>query len=220
MEELNAGAGNGTGDAARCPVSRDAKSLGSLPKGEELSLLDRVIKESMRILPASAYSQRINNVAVKLGPLFLPRGTGIVFTPLVTHHLPDVYAEPEKFLPDRWLALRPSPYAYHPFGAGPRLCIGGPLATAIIRIALQQILSRYRLSVVPGSNIGVHVESTMLVPTTGLPMRIHAADGQFSSVPITGRICELVEFDDALVAAGDRSDAEQSDFLAAPRRPK
>ena len=72
------------------------------------------------------------------GPFDLPRGTGIVFTPLVTHHLPEMYPQPEKFLPDRWLTLRPSPYAYHPFGAGPRLCIGGPLATAIIRIALRQ----------------------------------------------------------------------------------
>ena len=140
---------------------------GSLPKGEELSLLDRVIKESMRLLPASAYSQRINTEPVQLGPFDLPRGTGIVFTPLVTHHLPDMYPQPERFLPDRWLTLRPSPYAYHPFGAGPRLCIGGPLATAIIRIALRRILSRFRLSVVPGSNVGVHVESTMLVPTNG-----------------------------------------------------
>ncbi|HEX2475163.1 MAG TPA: cytochrome P450 [Lacipirellulaceae bacterium] len=219
-EEMNeATAGNGDGPA-RCPMARDVKALGNLPKGEELSLLDRVIKESMRILPASAYSQRINNVAVKLGPLFLPRGTGIVFTPLVTHHLPEIYAEPEKFLPDRWLSLRPSPYAYHPFGAGPRLCIGGPLATAIIRIALQQILLRYRLSIVPGSDIGVHVESTMLVPTNGLPMRIHEADGRFSSVPITGRICELVKFYEAPFAAGERSENETGDFFAPPRRPK
>ena len=170
---------------------------GSLPKGEELSLLDRVIKESMRLLPASAYSQRINTVAVQLGPFDLPRGTGIVFTPLVTHHLPDLYPQPEKFLPDRWLTLRPSPYAYHPFGAGPRLCIGGPLATAIIRIALRRILSRYRLSVVPGADVGVHVESTMLVPTNGLPMQIHPADGMFTASPIAGNIHELVEFDEA-----------------------
>ena len=143
-----------------------------MPKGDELSLLDRVIKESMRLLPASAYSQRIATEGVQLGPFHLPRGTGIVFTPLVTHHLADLYPEPEKFLPDRWLTLRPSPYAYHPFGAGPRLCIGGPLATAIIRLALQRILSRFRLTVVPGSDIGVHVESTMLMPTNGMPMQI------------------------------------------------
>ncbi len=192
---------------------RNPKSLGSLPKGEELSLLDRVIKESMRLLPASAYSQRINNVAVRLGPFDLPRGTGIVFTPLVTHHLADLYPQPEKFIPDRWLTLRPSPYAYHPFGAGPRLCIGGPLSTAVIRIALRQILARYRLSVVPGANVGVHVESTMLVPTNGLPMEIHAADGMFTASPIGGNIHELVEFDEAPAIASDGA-------LATPRRPR
>jgi len=190
------------------------KSLGSLPKGEELSLLDRVIKESMRLLPASAYSQRINNVAVQLGPFDLPRGTGIVFTPLVTHHLADLFPQPEKFIPGRWLTLRPSPYAYHPFGAGPRLCIGGPLATAIMRIALRKILSRFRLSVVPGSNIGVHVESTMLVPTNGLPMRVHPADGFYAASPMAGNVHELVEFDEAPAASGEVMDA------TVPRRPR
>jgi cytochrome P450 len=184
------------------------KAVGSLPKGEELSLLDRVIKESMRLLPASAYSQRIATCGVQIGPLYLSRGTAIVFTPLVTHHLAEFYREPERFLPDRWITLRPSPYAYHPFGGGPRLCIGGPLATAIIRLALQQILSRFRLTVVPGANIGVHVESTMLVPTNGVPMEVAAADGNYRSSPIVGSIHELVDFD------------VPAKVSLAPRRPK
>jgi cytochrome P450 len=177
----------------------------------------------MRLLPASAYSQRINTVAVQLGPLSLPRGTGIVFTPLVTHHLAEIYSQPEKFLPDRWNTLRPSPYAYHPFGAGPRLCIGAPLATAIIRIALAKILSRFRLKVEPGANIGVHVESTMLVPTNGLPMEIHAPDGQFDSSPIAGNIHELVEFDEApaVVSADSSEQSERFDStFEPPRRPR
>jgi cytochrome P450 len=212
----------GSKDIGKNPRSevRNPNSLGSFRKGEELSLLDRVIKESMRLLPASAYSQRINTEAVRLGPLFLPRGTGIVFTPLVTHHLADIYPQPEKFLPDRWLTLRPSPYAYHPFGGGPRLCIGGPLATAIIRVALGKILSRYRLSVVPGADIGVHVESTMLVPTNGLPMEIHVADGQFASSPIVGNIHELVEFDEAPSFTDKDASAVHRESSAAPRRPR
>jgi hypothetical protein len=123
-----------------------------------------------------------------------------------------LYPQPEKFIPDRWLTLRPSPYAYHPFGAGPRLCIGAPLATAVIRIALRKILSRYRLNVVPGAEIGVHVESTMLVPSTGLPMQIHPADGFYSASPITGAIHELVEFDEASMSGGATSEL--------PRRPR
>jgi cytochrome P450 len=168
--------------------------LGSLPKGDELSLLDRVIKESMRVLPASAYSQRMTTEGVQLGPLYLARGTAIVFTPLIVHHLAELYPEPERFIPDRWIDLRPSPYAYHPFGAGPRLCIGAPLATAIIRVALEGILTRFRLKVVPGSDIGAHVESTMLFPTNAVPMEIHATDGQYSSSPVVGNVRELVDF--------------------------
>jgi cytochrome P450 len=223
QELSNSDCGFGIADCglANCnPKSeiRNPKSLGSLPKGEELTLLDRVIKESMRLLPASAYSQRINTVPVQLGPLHLARGTGIVFTPLVTHHLADLYPQPEKFLPDRWLSLRPSPYAYHPFGAGPRLCIGAPLATAIIRITLGRILSRYRLTVVPGSEIGVHVEATMLVPTNGVPMQIELADGAFASSPIGGNIHELVEFDEAPALAADDVDILHERAKPFPRR--
>ena len=35
----------------------------------------------------------------------------------------DLYPEPDRFVPDRWLHATPSPYAYLPFGAGPRMCI-------------------------------------------------------------------------------------------------
>jgi cytochrome P450 len=195
---------------------------GSLPKGDDLSLLDRVIKESMRLLPASAYSQRVNSVAVQLGPLELTRGTGIVFTPIITHHLPDLYPQPEKFIPDRWKTLRPSPYAYHPFGAGPRLCIGAPLATAVIRIALQRILTSFRLSAVPGSNVSAHIESTMLFPTHGVPMQIHAPDGQFTSCPIVGNIHDLVDFDELPdFAVRDDAAAIRGDSASiAPRLPR
>jgi cytochrome P450 len=160
---------------------------------ESLSLLDRVIKESMRVLPASAYSQRINVEGVEIGPYRLPRGTGIVFTPLVTHRLPQIYSEPNRFQPDRWLTLKPSPYAYHPFGAGARMCIGAPLAMVIMEVTLRRILSRFRLAVVEGTQVGVHVESTMLVPTHGVQMTVHPADGNFTCVPVTGNIHELVD---------------------------
>jgi len=190
----------------------DADSNGA---GEDsLSLLDRVIKESMRVLPASAYSQRINVEAVDLGPYRLPRGTGIVFTPLVTHRLPEIFADPDRFLPDRWLTLRPSPYAYHPFGAGARMCIGGPLALVIMRVALKRILTRYRLTVTAGADVSAHVESTMLVPTHDVPMVIHPADGHFVSARVTGNIHELV---DLVEVAGTTTGTRH---LVGPRRPR
>ena len=73
------------------------------------------------------------------------------------------------------------------------MCIGGPLALVIMRMALRRILSRFRLSVVEGAKVSAHVESTMLVPTHGVPMTIHPADGHFESGPVAGNIHELVD---------------------------
>jgi cytochrome P450 len=190
--------------------------------GESLSVLERVIKESMRILPASAYSQRFNNEAVDLGPFHLPRGTGIAFTPLVTHRLPELYPNPTRFLPDRWLTLRPSPYAYHPFGAGARLCIGGPLALDVLRIALRTILLRFRLQVVPGAEISAHVESTMLMPTHGVPVQIHPPDGRFAASPVDGNIHELVDLVEtpAFVADECVAGSDEPALSYTPRRPR
>jgi hypothetical protein len=101
------------------------------------------------------------------------------------------------------------------------LCIGGPLATAIIRITLHRILSRFRLTVVPGAEIGVHVESTMLAPTDGVPMQIEAADGKFVSSPIGGNIHELVEFDEApAFAAGEDEVSRDEATPFVPRVPR
>ncbi len=218
-KELAAGSNSAAGTCAE-GESRGPRSLGALPKGDDLSLLDRVIKESLRVLPASAYSQRMTAEAVQLGPFKLPRGTGIVFTPLIVHHLASFYERPERFDPDRWLTLRPSPYAYHPFGAGPRLCIGGPLATAIMRLALERILTRYRLSVVPGSDISARVESTMLYPAHGIPLRIDVADGRYAANPVAGNIHTLVDLGEHLRSSANSSTAVDLARPATPRKPR
>ena len=160
--------------------------------GKSGSLLDRVVKESMRVLPASAYSQRVNMEAVRIGPFDLPRGTGIVFTPLIIHHLPSLYPNPEYFDPERWREIRPTPYEYLPFGAGPRMCIGAPMAMAILRMTLPRILRRHRLTVLPNAKIEAQIESTMLAPVNGIPMRVDVPDGQFQSVAVKGNVHEMV----------------------------
>lgn len=162
-------------------------------------LLERIIKESMRVLPASAYSVRITADNETLGPLDLPRGTPIVFTPLITHRLESSFADPLRFDPDRWLTTNPSLYAYHPFGAGPRRCIGGPLAMEILRTSLPIFLKQWRLSVVPDSVIDAEVKSTMLNPLHGVPMiaerhtAVPPACGGFHAAPITGNVTGLVD---------------------------
>uniref|UniRef100_A0A7C2JXH5 Cytochrome P450 n=1 Tax=Schlesneria paludicola TaxID=360056 RepID=A0A7C2JXH5_9PLAN len=165
----------------------------TLEQVERVPLMERVVKESMRVLPASSYSQRIVTQPTRLGPFDLPAGAGVVFSQFITHHLPELFPEPDVFLPDRWETISPSPYAYLPYGAGPRMCLGGPLAMVILKTVPAAILQRFKLTVVPGTEITGKVISTMLSPTQPVWMRIDQQDGRFESQPVTGNIGTLVD---------------------------
>ncbi len=173
----------------------DEKVAGDFPALEEipqLEILDRVLKESMRILPASAYLQRMCAEDVQLGPLKLSRGTMVVFSQFMTHRIAEQFPEPDRFRPERWRDISPSPFAYFPFGAGPRMCIGASLAMMTLKTALPTILKRYRLTMAANCEVNGAVISTMLSPTSPLRMEVHAADGRFEARPVTGNIHNLV----------------------------
>ncbi|MEN1680695.1 MAG: cytochrome P450 [Planctomycetota bacterium] len=159
------------------------------------SLPERVIREGMRLLPASSYSQRINTEPVDFGPFKqVPRGTPMVFSPLITHRLERLYPNPKRFDPDRWLTIKPSAYEYLPMGAGPRLCIGGPLAMEVIRMSIPRLLAGRTFRVEPGSDVSAEIRSTMLHPTHGVPMTLHDIGVGHEASSIRGNVPgELVE---------------------------
>ena len=165
----------------------------SMEQVEKLPFVERTIKESMRILPASSYSQRVTAAPVELGPFHLNPGAGIVFSQFITHHMPSIFSDPEAFNPNRWLKINPSPYQYLPFGAGPRMCLGAPLAMLIMKTTLPTILQRFKVTMVPNSEVSSKVISTMLGPTTSVMMRIDRQDGKFRSAPVCGNIHEMVD---------------------------
>jgi cytochrome P450 len=167
---------------------------------DQMPVLDRVLKESMRVLPASAYSQRMTAAPVDLGPFRLAPGSMVIFSQLMTHHLPELYDQPERFLPDRWKTIAPSPYAYLPFGAGPRMCIGAALGMMQLKISLPSILTRFRLSVPQDAEIQGRVQSTMLFPIGRVPVQVFAQDGRFESHPVRGNIHTLVDLPAATAA--------------------
>jgi cytochrome P450 len=172
------------------------RTLGGAPPTieqlERLSLLDAVLKESMRILPPVPFTIRSVTRAVDVGGVPLRKGDRVICSHYITHHLPDLYPEPERFLPARWSEIKPSQYAYLPFSAGPRFCIGRSLAMMMMKVALAMILQRWRLTVVPGARIDRSVKVAM-GPLRGLPMSIHKQDHRFQSVRVSGDIHEMVD---------------------------
>jgi len=157
-----------------------------------LALLERVIKESLRLIPPVVWSTRIVDRPVLLGPYHLAKGSKVIYSQYMTHHLPELYPNPERFDPDRWLSTEPSPYAYLPFGGGPRMCIGYAFSMTMLRITLTMILQRYRLSLVPGARIDRKYAVT-LSPRYGMPMMVHKQDRQFSKEIPRGNIHDMVD---------------------------
>ncbi len=157
----------------------------------KLHKLEQVIKESMRLLPPAALTSRISTAPFELGLYSLPKDTIVTFGQYITHHMPELYTEPDKFIPRRWETIDPSPYEYLPFGAGPRMCIGATFAMTEIKLVLAMLLQRYRPAVQVGTQIDWHMRVT-LAPRS-MPMAVEAQDRQFTKQPVGGNIHELVD---------------------------
>ena len=172
-----------------------ASWAGSPPTNEQLPqllFLERVIKESMRILPPVPYTIRSATADVEMGGYKVPKNSRVLCSHFLTHHQPDLYPEPEKFLPDRWLTIDPSPYEYMPFSAGPRACIGAIFAMQAMKISISMILQRFRLQVVRGAKVESVVRVTMS-PRYDIPVRIFSQDRKFTRSDVRGNVCEMVE---------------------------
>lgn len=160
---------------------------------EQLKLLDRVIKESMRILPPFLWNLRVATAPFELGPYALPAGTNLVYSPAMTHRLPDLYPQPAKFLPNRWLTIDPLPYEYLPFAAGPRRCLGATFAMLEIKIVLAILLQRYRLSVSPGTRVDRAARLMLSYPKHGMPMLLNPPGQKLITGGVQGNIREIVD---------------------------
>jgi cytochrome P450 len=163
---------------------------------QRMDLLDRVIKESMRILPAVPFLfMRVCAENTTVGGFAVPKGSNMMISPLAAHHDPNIYPEPKNFQPDRWIDKAPSPYDYLPFGVGARACIGMLFAERALRLMLPMILQRFRFSIPAGTRIDRLTRGNILHPRHGLPMRIESASAPAKQIaPIVGDIHELLEY--------------------------
>ena len=160
------------------------EQLGRLP------VLEGVIKESLRLLPPAGLGMRVTAEPTELGGYALPKGTTVIYSELVTHRLPELYPEPDRFKPERWATINRSTYEFLPFSAGPHMCIGWAFAMQELRIVLAMLMQRYRLALVPGTKLGVDIRMT---PRPAMPMRIYPQDRQFQRASVRGNIHNLVD---------------------------
>jgi cytochrome P450 len=162
----------------------------------QLTVLDSVIKESLRLLPPLPFLlMRQATENVELGSYPIPEGGLVVLSPLITHRLEERFPEPNRFLPERWLTIKPTAFEYLPFGAGPRMCLGVGFAAQELRIVLAMLLQRFRLEHQPQGPINYQMRSLILGPQGKMMMNLAPPDQPFkAAAPIKGNIHRLVTF--------------------------
>ena len=106
----------------------------------------------------------------------MPKCQQALISPYVTHRHEAFWADPTAFKPERFAPGREAVrhrFAYLPFGAGPRACIGQHFALVEMHLAIATLAQRYTLRLVPGWAV-VPEMTTTLGPRGGLWMTVHA----------------------------------------------
>ncbi|WP_433386170.1 cytochrome P450 [Micromonospora sp. KLBMP9576] len=138
-----------------------------------------VVEEAMRLYPPVWLLPRLAVDADVVGSYGVPAGSDVVILPYTLHRHPEFWAAPGRFDPERFdpVRARERPrYAYIPFGAGPRVCVGSSLGLMEAVFVLAMIARELRLSTLPGHQI-VPEPMLSLRIRGGLPMLISGSDG-------------------------------------------
>jgi cytochrome P450 len=146
----------------------------AIPDLEQMPYLEMVLKESMRLLPVTTVLSRQATENVVLNGYTLPKNSAVLFAPWTLHRCPEYFPNPLCFDPERFHRDRKDKipkFAYLPFSAGPRICIGNAFAMMQMRINLATILQNYRLTVAPEYQFEPFY-SFNTRPKNGLPMTV------------------------------------------------
>lgn len=140
----------------------------------------RVIKEAMRVYPpAWALNTRRSAADTTIGGYTIRQGDIVWISPFAMHRRPQFFPDPERFDPDRWTPEREKAlprYAYIPFGAGPRVCIGNSFAMMEAHLIVAAVARRARLRPLPGVVEDLNAQIT-LSNHGGVPVRIEMRRG-------------------------------------------
>ncbi|KAF7994830.1 hypothetical protein HCN44_004302 [Aphidius gifuensis] len=127
-------------------VFGDSEELTNTKDLAELKYLDRVIKEVLRLYPSAPTISRKLTEDLQFGKYTVPAGCNLNLHIYQLHLDPDIWPNPKKFDPDRFLdSNKRHPYAYVPFSAGPRNCIGQKYAQLEAKMVLTEILRKWKV---------------------------------------------------------------------------
>ena len=108
------------------------------------ALTSPISREGLRLFPSSWIIGRRATVATELGGVAIPAGCTLTISPYITHRLPEFWPDPEVFAPARHDQPPAHRFAWIPFGAGRRMCLGSTYATWEADVVLSRLGTRVR----------------------------------------------------------------------------
>jgi len=151
----------------RFHVELEDKLGGRTPQPDDVEGLDylrMVMDETLRLYSPVAIMARDALQDDEVGGYEVPAGTIVTLSPYMTHRHPEFWERPLEFHPDHFaperVEARPR-YAYYPFGAGQRTCLGKHFALLEAALVLAEVGQRYRPRLVPGQEIKPHWSGTL-----------------------------------------------------------
>jgi cytochrome P450 len=141
---------------------------------ERCEILRAVLEEALRLYPPAAMLARQAIADDELAGVHIPAGAVITVSPYVLHRRRGLWGHPDAFDPSRFLGERRDHidrFAYIPFGAGPRVCIGMAFAIQEGIILLAHLLRGFRFDLVEG-HVVMPLQRVTLRPREGMKMHV------------------------------------------------
>ncbi|KAF8768477.1 Cytochrome P450 3A13 like protein [Argiope bruennichi] len=125
---------------------------------QNMKYLDNIISETLRLYPPAIRSERMAFEDYELGDtgITIPKGTIVTIPIYAMHRDPDVFPDPDKFDPDRWVEeerTKRDPFAYLPFGAGPRNCVAMRFALIELKVCLAYTVLNFKINTCPQTKV-------------------------------------------------------------------
>jgi cytochrome P450 len=138
----------------------------------QLEVLEMVMDETLRMYPPAWIGPRKAVETFEFAGKQVPAGAYVSYSSWASHHLPDVFKDPEEFRPDRFSSERKAVLpkgAYIPFGGGSRICIGMRFGQLEVKAIASELLRRYEIRIQPGYRLQTRQMPT-IGPRNGLPV--------------------------------------------------
>jgi cytochrome P450 len=142
----------------------------------ELPYLEMVMDETLRLYPPAWIGPRRAVRDFEFRGHTVPAGAHVNYCSWASHRLPEVFPDPEAFVPERFTRERKAALprgAYVPFGAGSRICIGKRFGQTEVKLVASMLVQRLRFERLPGHTMQIRQMPT-LSPEGGLPMRVRS----------------------------------------------